>query len=285
MVTFLYFCMVILFSMVLLHPVFLGISFAGALTYSFRLTARRGMRFVFLYLVPMMGMAALVNPLFNHRGMTILFYFHDNPITLESIQYGIAVGVMFGAVILWFSCFHVVMTTDKILHVFAPLAPSVSLILSMALRFVPRFKTELLVITKGQRSIGKDVRQGPIRERMRNGLKILSILVTWALENSMDTADSMKARGYGLPGRTTYSIFQWSTRDKAALFGLGLLAAGMAIGTSVAETTVEYFPQFIAKDPTGWAIVFSSLYLILCFAPILSNSWEAIKWRRLKSRI
>ena len=39
---------------------------------------------------------ALVNPLFNHEGLAVLTYYNNNPITLESILYGVAkAGVMF----------------------------------------------------------------------------------------------------------------------------------------------------------------------------------------------
>ena len=43
---------------------------------------------------------------------------------------------------------------------------------------------------------------GSLLQRLKNAITILSIMVTWALENAIETADSMKSRGYGLPGRT-----------------------------------------------------------------------------------
>jgi energy-coupling factor transport system permease protein len=113
-INFIYFCAVIVLSMLFLHPIFLAITIAGSLTYSISLNGRKGLRQIAIYLVPMMILAALINPLFNHRGVTIIGYFNNNPITLESIYYGIAVGIMFGSVILWFSCFYSVFTTDKL---------------------------------------------------------------------------------------------------------------------------------------------------------------------------
>ena len=46
----------------------------------------------------MMAMAALINPAFNHEGATLLTYLPSgNPLTLESILYGLAAGARLGA--------------------------------------------------------------------------------------------------------------------------------------------------------------------------------------------
>ncbi|MEG2680034.1 MAG: energy-coupling factor transporter transmembrane component T, partial [Oscillospiraceae bacterium] len=81
--------------------------------------------------------------------------------------------------------------------------------LSMALRFVPKFREQAKVVSNAQRCVGRDVSNGALIQRARHGVRMLSILVTWALENAIETADSMKSRGYGLPGRTAYSSSPW----------------------------------------------------------------------------
>jgi energy-coupling factor transport system permease protein len=284
-ITFSYFCGVILFSMVLLHPVFLFVSFVAALGYALFLNGWRSLRFTFLYLIPMMVVAAAINPLFNHRGVTILGYFLDNPITLESIYFGIAVGVMFGAVILWFSCFNIIMTADKIMYIFGRLLPSISLVFSMVLRFVPKSKARLTEVIQSQSCAGRDVRSGPWGERARNGIRILSIMTSWILESSIDTSDSMKARGYGLPGRTNYSIYRFDARDKAALSILVLVLLILGVGIATKAIAVNYFPSFLATIDARFGPLLYGLYFIFCFAPLALNVWEAAKWRRLRSRI
>ena len=113
LLNFLYFTLVLVFSMFFLHPVFLAISFGSALTYSTFLKGWHGLRNRLLILIPTTLLIALINPAFNHQGMTILFYLKSgNPITLESIAFGIASAVMFVSVFLWFSCYNMVMTSD-----------------------------------------------------------------------------------------------------------------------------------------------------------------------------
>ena len=71
-INFLYFALVLLFSMCLMHPVYLAISLTGALTYDIYLKGQKAVRFAVMGLLPMAALAALVNPAFNHEGQTIL---------------------------------------------------------------------------------------------------------------------------------------------------------------------------------------------------------------------
>lgn len=61
---------------------------------------------------------------------------------------------MMVTVITWFSCCNVVMTSDKFVYLFGKLIPALSLILSMTLRFVPRFTAQIKVVTQAQRCVG-----------------------------------------------------------------------------------------------------------------------------------
>ena len=90
-INFLYYALVLLFSMCLMHPVYLAVSLTGALAYDIHLKGRKAVRFAVMGLLPMAALAALLNPAFNHEGATILTYLPSgNPLTLESILYGLA---------------------------------------------------------------------------------------------------------------------------------------------------------------------------------------------------
>ena len=143
-VCFLYFTLVLMLSMCLMHPVYLAISLTGALAYAILLKGRKAVRFAAMGLLPMAALAALVNPAFNHEGATILTYLPSgNPLTLESMLYGAAAAVMLASVVLWFSSFNEVITSDKFVYLFGRILPALSLVLSMALRFIPKFKAQL----------------------------------------------------------------------------------------------------------------------------------------------
>ena len=280
---FLYFGLVIAFTMFLMHPVSLAISLVSALVYAVYLNGRRAVRASLLYLLPMMAVAALVNPAFNHKGATILTYLPSgNPLTLESILYGAAAAAMLAAVITWFSCYTAVMTSDKFVYLFGRIIPALSLVLSMALRFVPKFKAQFQTVSEAQRCVGRDVSNGGVIQRLRNGITILSIMVTWSLENAIETADSMKSRGYGLPGRTAFSIYRFDSRDRAALVwllycGFFLFCGGMAKGFYW-----RYYPTAKGVPLTPLTVSLQLVYLALCLTPVILNMRADWAWHVLQ---
>ncbi|MBQ5746432.1 MAG: energy-coupling factor transporter transmembrane protein EcfT, partial [Clostridia bacterium] len=221
-VNFLYFTEVIILSMSLNHPATQIISLFCAVAYLISAEGKKSYGFLLKFCIPAMPITAFINPAFNHEGVTILHYFKSgNPLTLESILYGISSGMMLVTVILWFSSFSRIMTSDKFIYLFGKVIPSLSLLLSMSLRFVPKFKKQFETVTEAQKCIGHDISTGSIWQRFKTAVVIFSIMITWALENAIETADSMKSRGYGLKGRTAFSIYRMDDRDKYALIWLG----------------------------------------------------------------
>ena len=274
----LYFIAVIGFAMFFTHPVCLAISLLCAFTYSVYLNGKKAIRFNLIYMLPMLIFAALLNPAFNHQGSTILAYLPGgNPLTLESILYGISAAVMLVTVISWFSCFNVIMTSDKFVFLFGKAIPALSLILSMSLRFVPRFKAQIKIISNAQKCIGRDVSSGSLLQKMKHGIKILSIMVTWALENAIETADSMKGRGYGLPGRSSFSIFHFDKRDGYAMLYILICSAAVLAGSALGIYRFRYFPT-VKGEWTGAALLVFVAYFALGAFPIIVNIKEDIVW-------
>ena len=286
LVNFAYFALVIVFGMFFLHPVCLAASLVGSFAYSVFLKGEKAIKFNILYMLPMLIFAALINPAFNHAGATILIYLSDgNPITLESIIYGAAAACMFISIIMWFSCYNAIMTSDKFIYLFGRIIPALSLIFSMVLRFVPRYAAQIRQISNAQRCIGRDVSQGKLLKRAKNGITILSIMMTWALENAIETADSMKSRGYGLPHRTSFSLFRFDNRDKAALLSITVLASIVLVGAAAGENVIIFFPTVRMSGITYMSSIVYCAYFVLCLLPCIIDTLEEIKWKRIESKI
>ncbi|MDR0812807.1 MAG: energy-coupling factor transporter transmembrane protein EcfT [Oscillospiraceae bacterium] len=280
----LYFVLVLGFTMLLAHPVCLAVSLISAIGYGVYLKGRRAVRFSLLYMLPMLIIAAVLNPAFSHGGVTILAYLPSgNPLTLESILYGISSAAMLITVISWFSCFDEVMTSDKLVYLFGRIIPALSLILSMSLRFVPRFTAQIKVIAASQRCLGRDISHGSIVRRARYGVKILSILITWALENAIDTADSMKSRGYGLPGRTAFSIYRFTKRDRITLCFLLASAAVLITGAAFGKLKFSYIPITGGAPFDAPQFGLFAAYSALCACPLYLNVKEDAKWKVIAS--
>lgn len=270
-ISFTFFAAVLFCSMFFLHPAFLIISLVCSFAYSIYLNGTKAAKFNFAFLLPMLLLLAVVNPLLNHSGITILLYINDHAITMEAILYGIAAATMFVSVLAWFSCCNAVMSSDKYLYLFGRVFPSLTLIFSMILRLVPKYKAQVRAIANAQSCIGRGVKSGNILTRAKNGMTILSILTTWALENGVETADSMRARGYGLPGRTAFSNYRFDSRDKIAFAALLVLIAAVLAGSLLGENTVYYFPVIFMKPVTGQSIAIYISYSLLCLFPLELN--------------
>ena len=285
LINFLFFAEVLGFSMFLLHPLCLGISLLCAVGYDIYLNGRRALGFCLKGILPMMVFTAILNPLFSHEGRTILTWLPSgNPLTVESILYGLAAAGMLASVVLWFACFNTVITSDKFVYLFGRIIPALSLVLSMALRFVPRFLAQLKVVTRAQKGLGKDPSRGSLVHRIRCAGSILSVMLTWALENGIDTADSMKSRGYGLPGRTAFSIYRFDKRDRQALALLLLLGGAVLAGAALDGLTWRYFPS-VKWSTTPLSFCVLAAYTALCALPLILNWKEDRKWNALRSKI
>lgn len=285
-VNFTYFVSVIIFSMFFMHPACLIISVAGGFLYSIKLNGMKAVKFNFLYMLPVMLITAVFNPLFNHEGATIISYMRSgNPLTLESICYGVAAGAMLVSVICWFSCYNAVMTSDKFIYIFGRSIPYLSLILSMVLRLVPKLKAQLKVVTHAQKCVGKDIKSGNCIVRLKNSINILSIMITWALEDAIDTADSMKSRGYGLEGRTAFSIYKWHKEDRLVLGCILALIIYILFGYYTGHIYFSYFPILKGKEISLLQLSFFLDYILLCNLPIMIEIWEGHKWKATSSRI
>ncbi len=279
-VNFMYFVCVICFSVFLMHPVCLSIDLFSSLAYLAVLKGRKALLTHLLYMLPLAFATALINAAFNHEGATIITYLPGgNPLTLESVVYGLCAAAMILSVICWFSCYNEIMTSDKFIYIFGRVSPALALVFSMTLRFVPRFAGKLREITTARKSLGKTLDSKSVRERIKRGLSALSATLTWALENSIETADSMKARGYGLPGRTTFSIYTFEKKDKITLALLFALSLCVIYGRICGALRFSYFPRFGALRSDFISILAATSYLLLCIAPIIIELKGARRWK------
>ena len=284
-VIFLYFLSTILFSMFFMNPVFLAISLIASILYLLILKGLDKTKKSILIAIPIFLIIAISNPLFSHRGVTPLFYINYNPITLESVLYGLSMASMIVAVIFWFACYNEVMTSEKFIALFGKVSPSIALIISMTLNTIPRMKKQIDLISSSQKTLGMYVDSGSIIKRARSSMRILSILITWALENAIDTADSMKARGYGLPGRTSYSPFKFRKDDLILTLIIISLSSLSIYGEIAGYISFTYFPYISEINLSFFALFLYFTYFLLTTLPMWIEIKEGIKWRLSISKI
>ena len=192
---------------------------------------------------------------------------------------------MLASAILWFGCYSAVMTSDKFVYLFGRVIPALSLVLSMTLRFVPKFRAQFRVVSEAQQYMGRDTASGSLLRRLKHAVMVISIMVTWSLENSIETADSMKSRGYGLPGRTAFSIYRFEERDRLMLWWLVFCGGFILCGWAAGGLQWRYYPTIKGVLAGAFPVALQIAYLALCLTPVIINGLEDQKWKRLRSEI
>ena len=283
-VNFIFFLFAIGITMFSMDPVFLAATLIGSWLWSVLLGGQKAIKFNLLMTVPVMIVMAVINTLFTHNGATVLFYLNNNRITLEAFIFGMAGAVMISAVIVWFTCFNKVMTSDKFIYLFGKVAPVLGLTLSMIFRFIPLLKSRYNEISMGQKCMGRHVQKG-FFAKGRQLIKEVSILVSWSLEASIETSDSMEARGYGLPNRSSFHLFKFDDRDKKLTVYLMITGLIATVGCILGKTTIYYFPVIMIGQWDLFKVITLVSYIMLLVAPLVIDVLGEKKWQAYKSEI
>lgn len=270
-------------AMFCMHPILLFLSLCGALALCLLHRDLPSAR-THLYFWVILILSALLNPLLSHNGATVLLVIADAPFTAEALFWGLTSGLAIVSVLYWFASFRAVMQSDKLLYLFGKLSPRLSLILSMGLRYVSLFAKQAKKIKQTQTALGL-YKEDNIIDRVRGGLRIFSILLSWALENGIVTAGSMASRGYGTGRRTHFSIFLFSWRD-ALLISLSLfLTAGTLIPYALGAVTFTFYPVLHLQNTGALSYLCYFSYGALVALPILIEIKDTVKWKYLRSKI
>ena len=280
-VNFLFFAGAIGLTVVIQHPAFL---LAGVLTggiYYLLLNGKKGWKTI-LSLLPIFIILTTINPLLNTLGETPLFFLWGRPYTLEALTYGGALASMFVIMMLWFGCYNKVLTSDKFTSLFGGLIPSISVLLVMILRMIPNFIRKTQGIIGARKSIGKGAGEAATtKEKLSDGMTVLGALTGWALEGSVITGDSMRARGYGCAKRTSFMIYRMKAHDWILVVIMTALLALTITALCLGQSAAAFVPD-IEIAPPSWGLAAYTGYLLI---PTALHIKEAIQWHISRSKI
>lgn len=268
-------------GVVIRHPAYVAGTVVTGAVYYLLLTGRRGWKLLG-GMVPLFLFLTAINPLLNTQGQTRLFSIFGRPYTLEALYYGASIAGMFVSMTIWFGCYNHVLTSDKFTSLFGNLIPALSLLLVMVLRLVPTFLRKTKAISGARDAIGKGVGEGAgKKEKLENGLTVLGALTSWALEGSVVTGDSMRARGYGSARRSSFMLYTMGRGDWALLgIQLGLLIAVLA-SVFAGQAGADFTPT-LEVTPISWGAAAYGAYLLI---PTVLHIKESVQWHISRSRI
>ncbi|EEM41021.1 Cobalt transport protein [Bacillus thuringiensis serovar sotto str. T04001] len=268
--------------MMCLHPLFL----IGAIVLIIMLNVMQGnsekIRKMLPSTIVFFFVVILFNSLLTHRGRTTLFWLGDSRIKLEAIMFGIVMGLLLVAVMFTFASYNDIISSHKFLYLFSRISPKVALLTMITVRFVPLFIRRLKKITLVQKTKGVQVDSGSIIERVKNGMQLLQVLLICSLEDALQTADSMQARGFGVTKRTTYIRYRMERRDWYTLSYLIILFIAAIICSNYGGGKLIIYPKvesILFQQYDGMMFVVFTMFISL---PIIMEGREWIWWRMQK---
>ncbi len=265
------------------HPFFLAVSLISAIAYSIKRNGAKAVVFDAVLLL-LTGAYAIYYSTYNHFGVTVIEQnFIGNNITLESLVYGAVIGFTAAGAMIWFSCIYSVFTTDKTVYLFGKASPKLSLFLSILLRMVPRIKNEAKKIDTAQQGIGRGVNQGNVFVRIRNCIRIFSMLITWTIDSLSAVSKSMQSRGSLLRGRKAFSVYRFDNRDRAYVIAMFASITLTVMGVMLNQTDIVYDPKIIVTPITPMSFVFIFGYAVLCLMPFGLELYTEYKFRKSRN--
>lgn len=281
-VNFIYFVAVIYGMVSFRHPACLAISFLCAFAYSVRRNRWRAVAFN-AALLPIVAVFAFYYSSYTHFGLTVFRQnFIGNNLTLESLVYGIVLGIAAAGTAIWLSCVFSVFSSDKVVYLFGRLSPRMALFFSILLRMAPRVKREAAKINTARRGIGRGASQGGPFARLRNCARIFSMLITWTIDSLTLASDSMRSRGSMLRGRKAFSIYRFDNRDRLYVIALFACLTLTAMGALLRQTSAVYDPKITVTPITSVSWVFYAGYAVLCLMPLGLELWTERCFRRAR---
>lgn len=290
-----YFGAALVLAMAAPHPTLLAISFACAITCGIWLRGGTAVAKSFAWQLPLLLIIMAINPLFSSTGTTELFRIGTQAVYAEGYENAATMALLFLCVMQWFSNANVVLSTNKVMGALGGVLPTISLMISMIMRLVPRFvrrgraiNTALAACTaahkprqaaaftaqkscttegradaKGASSSAINESEAAIcadpapehegispmkpkrltRAYFSEQLRIATTLMGWSMEDSLESADSMRCRGWGSTHkRTTFRRMRFHAFDAIALTILAFLFAGASYAAYALMEGFGFFP-------------------------------------------
>ena len=111
----------------------------------------------------------------------------------------------------------------------------------MILKLFPETRYKIRCIRAAQMSEDGEEKQS-LRVRFSRSMRQMSSLLEWSMEDGIETADAMKARGYGEGKRSSYQKYHFHSSDLVSLIVMVILyiaAVCEVVGTGGA---FSYYP-------------------------------------------
>ncbi len=270
-----FFAVIFAISMFTENPAVRGMSLVGAVT---ALAAggtplKRLLKYIGGGIVSVL-LIGVMNCFIAHDGKTILFDLLRRHITLEAFYYGLSAGVMIVGVAMW--CVFITDETDTedLVMTLGKVLPFVSVVITVTLRYIPEIIKKFRETLSAQKMLGIFESKGYFKRALIIS-KVFMSVTERSVENAMDMASTMKARGYGLVRRASARHKKWRESDTDLLLVTAFCAAFIAVGEKTGDFGFAYYPSPAFVKFGLYAIPM----IVACALLFLLPAGQVIDWR------
>jgi energy-coupling factor transport system permease protein len=267
--------------MLLFHPIILLIGLGMIFAVHFIQDRCKSLQRWFFFMIVSGLIIIIFNPLFNERGRHILFEIFQHRFTLEAVMYGATTALSIVGVLALFVSYNEIMTPNKLFYLFSKFLPQFAILLMLTLRFIPLMRRRLEEIAAIQASKGISVLNGSWKNRTKSGLLYVQVLLTYSLEEAIQTADSMNARGYGQGKRSTYEYFKFKKSDTIAMIYLMAVFIATLYGRFTGYGILTVYPMMESFQLSVMDMVTTGEFLLFLGFPLFVDIGGIIRWRKL----
>ncbi len=213
----------------------------------------------------------VVTMLVNRRGLHVLFYLFDRPVTAEAMAYGMYTLLMMAGMLTVFLTLNQVLGSGKILYLFARIAPQTAFITNMTLRFSSVLKDKAVGYMQVQNTREQDNQELSRFKKAQNSGKLLGAFALWTLEEGMMVAEVLKAKAYGKHRRTFYTTYPITLRDVVFALVTGLLLVTLVGMKLSGLCSYNYLRNLTPVVWDNGLLITLGLVLIYGLLPFLSD--------------
>ncbi|WP_462410571.1 energy-coupling factor transporter transmembrane component T [Neobacillus sp. Marseille-QA0830] len=282
LVLFSYYVGALALVIIMQHPIFLCLAFLVILAVNYVEDQLKGVSKWVTFMITTGLFILILNPVFNERGQHVLFTVFSHRVTGESALYGGINALLLIGVMALFVSYNEVMAPNKLLYLFSKFLPQFAVLLMLTLRFIPLMRRRVEEISAIQTSKGMSVAHGRWRDKAKTGMLYLQLLLVHSLEEAIQTADSMKARGYGQGSRSTYEYFILKKSDVMALVYLLFLCSVVIYGRISGFGYLTIYPILETLTISATESIILVVYLLFISFPLFVQMGGYIRWRLSK---
>ena len=196
-------------------------------------------------------------------------------------MYGATTALSIVGVLALFVSYNEIMTPNKLFYLFSKFLPQFAVLLMLTLRFIPLMRRRLAEIGAIQASKGISVVYGSWKNRTKSGLLYVQVLLTYSLEEAIQTADSMNARGYGQGRRTSYEYFKFKKSDMIAMMYLMAVFIVTLYARFSGYGFLTIYPMMEPVHLSIMDMVTTGEFLLFLGFPLFVDIGGIIRWRKL----